>query len=183
MRETGFDPWVGKFPWRSKWLPTPVFLPGKSHGRRSPVGYSPWGRKESDTTVRLHLTSLHFRPQWRGWVALWSESVSSCVCVTSFLVCSVARCVRLFATLWTVAHQVPLSGGFSKQDYWSGLSCLPPGDLLHPRFNQHLCRLLLCRLSLHCWATGLAMNTNVDFYQSPYALVDGNLLWVIPLMF
>ena len=35
---------------------TPVFLPGESHGRRSLVGYSPWGRKESDTTERLHLT-------------------------------------------------------------------------------------------------------------------------------
>ena len=34
---------------------TPVFLPGESHGRRSMVGYSPWGRKESDTTERLHL--------------------------------------------------------------------------------------------------------------------------------
>ena len=44
-----FDPWVGKIPWRRKWQPTPVFLPGESHGQGSPVGYSPWGRKESDT--------------------------------------------------------------------------------------------------------------------------------------
>jgi len=36
----GFDPWVGKMPWRREWLPTPVFLPGKSHGQRSLVGYS-----------------------------------------------------------------------------------------------------------------------------------------------
>ena len=40
-----FDPWVGKIPWRRKWQPTPVFLPGKSHGQRSLVGYSPGGRK------------------------------------------------------------------------------------------------------------------------------------------
>ena len=40
--------------WRRKWEPTPVFLPGKSHGWRSLVGYRPWGRKESDTTERLH---------------------------------------------------------------------------------------------------------------------------------
>ena len=40
-----FDPWVGKIPWRRKWTPTPVFLPGKSHGQRSLVGYSPWGHK------------------------------------------------------------------------------------------------------------------------------------------
>ena len=39
-----------------KWQPTPVFLPGESHGQRSLVGYSPWGRKESDTTERLHFT-------------------------------------------------------------------------------------------------------------------------------
>jgi len=46
----GFDPWVGKIPWRRKRLPTPVFLPGESHGRRSLMGYSPWSHKESDTT-------------------------------------------------------------------------------------------------------------------------------------
>ena len=53
-RRPRFDPWVGKIPWRRKWQPTPVFLPGESHGGRSLVGYSPWGRKESDTTERLH---------------------------------------------------------------------------------------------------------------------------------
>ena len=51
----GFDPWVGKICWRRKWQSTPVLLPGKSHGQRSLVGYSPWSRKESDTTERLHL--------------------------------------------------------------------------------------------------------------------------------
>jgi len=40
-----FDSWVGKIPWRRKWQPTPVFLPGESHGQRSLAGYSPWGRK------------------------------------------------------------------------------------------------------------------------------------------
>ena len=40
-----FDPWVGKIPWRKKWQPTPVFLPGKSHGQRSLVGYGPWGHE------------------------------------------------------------------------------------------------------------------------------------------
>ena len=46
----GFDPWVGKIPWRRAWQPTPVSLPGESHGQRSLVGSSPWGRKELDTT-------------------------------------------------------------------------------------------------------------------------------------
>ena len=40
--------------------------------------------------------------------------------------------IQLFVTLWTVAHQAPLSMGFSKQEYWSGLPCPPPGDLLDP---------------------------------------------------
>ena len=39
-RRCRFDPWVGKIPWRRKWLPTPVFLPGESHGQRSPAGCS-----------------------------------------------------------------------------------------------------------------------------------------------
>ena len=54
MREIWVRSWVRKIPWRRKWQPTPVFLPGESHGWRSLVGYSPWGRKESDTTERLH---------------------------------------------------------------------------------------------------------------------------------
>ena len=49
-RRCGFNPWVGKIPWRTKWQPTPVFLPGASHGQRSLVGYSPGGCKESDPT-------------------------------------------------------------------------------------------------------------------------------------
>ena len=53
----GFDPRVGKIPWRRKWQPIPALLPGKSHGRRTLVGYSQWGRKESDTTERPH---FHF---------------------------------------------------------------------------------------------------------------------------
>ena len=54
MREPRLDPWVGKIPGRRKWQSTPVFLPGKSHGWRSLVGYSPCGHKESDTIERLH---------------------------------------------------------------------------------------------------------------------------------
>ena len=50
MQEIGFDPWLGKIPWRREWLPAPVFLPGKSQGQRGLVGYSPWGLKESDMT-------------------------------------------------------------------------------------------------------------------------------------
>ena len=45
-----FDPGAMRMPWRKKWHPTPVLLPGDSHGQRSLAGYSPWGHRESDTT-------------------------------------------------------------------------------------------------------------------------------------
>ena len=51
-------PWIRKIPWRRKWQPIPALLPGKFHGQRSLVSYSPRGRKELDTTERLHFTSL-----------------------------------------------------------------------------------------------------------------------------
>ena len=49
----GYNLWVGKIPWSRKWQPIPVFLPEKSHGQRSLVGYSPWGHEELDKTERL----------------------------------------------------------------------------------------------------------------------------------
>ena len=48
-----FDPWVGKIPWRRAWQPTPIFLPGESHGQRSLASYSPLGRKGSDATEQF----------------------------------------------------------------------------------------------------------------------------------
>ena len=68
-----FDPWVGKIPWRRKWQSTPVFLPGKSHGQRSLVGYSPWSRIESDMTEQL----LHFH---RADGLPWWLSGKECPC-------------------------------------------------------------------------------------------------------
>ena len=52
--DLGSIPGLGRFPRRRKWQPTPVFLPGKSHGQRSLVGYHPWGGKQSDMTERLN---------------------------------------------------------------------------------------------------------------------------------
>ena len=62
-----FKFWVWKIPWRRAWQPTPVSLPGESHGWRSLVGYSPWGSTESDMTERLSMNTpipiLSFNPQ------------------------------------------------------------------------------------------------------------------------
>jgi len=49
-RRHGFEPWVGKIPWRRAWQPTQIFLPWKSHGQKSQEGYSLWGCEELDTT-------------------------------------------------------------------------------------------------------------------------------------
>ena len=67
-----FDPWIRKISWRRKWQRTPIFLPGKYHGQRSLVGYSPRGPKELDTTEQLidwahtHTRTIH---QWAKWLA------------------------------------------------------------------------------------------------------------------
>ena len=79
-RRPRVDPWVGKAPWRRAWQPTPVFLPGESHGQRSLAGYSPWGHKGSDMTGRLTplpmlLWVLKGSPlPWAGGLGLGPES-------------------------------------------------------------------------------------------------------------
>ena len=55
----GFNPWDWKIPWRRIWQPTPVLLPGKSHGQRSLEDYRPWDHKESDMTEQLHFPSFY----------------------------------------------------------------------------------------------------------------------------
>ena len=79
-RRPRFNPWVGKIPCRWKWLPTPVFLPGESHGQRNLEGYSLWRCKELDTTERLNNNPLQCsclensmdRGAW--WPAVHGES-------------------------------------------------------------------------------------------------------------
>ena len=65
LLDLGFDPWVGKVPWRRERLSTPVFWPGEFHGL-----YSPWGGKESDTT------DFHFHPALR-WDPLGEKRVAA----------------------------------------------------------------------------------------------------------
>ena len=140
-----FNPWVQTISWRRKWQPTPVFLPGKSHGRWNLVGYSPWGRKESDTTERPHFLyfnlirsaktpfpnkatvmgpeyqdlDFHWRllfTCWASQVAQWVKNPPATQEKVKVKVKSLSR-VRLFATPWTIAYQVSLSMRFSRQGY------------------------------------------------------------------
>ena len=70
-----FDSWVGKIPGRRKWQPIPEFLPGESHGQRSLVSCSPWGRKESDTAECTHThAQLSFLEILWKW--LWHTQVT-----------------------------------------------------------------------------------------------------------
>ena len=78
--------------------------------------------------------------------------------------------VQLFATLWTVAHQVPLSMRFSRQEFWSGLPCLPPGDLPDPGTEQ--VGSLPLWVLYHCatWAL-VCIYIHIHTYVYIYALV------------
>ena len=78
--DLGLIPGSGRFPWRRKWQPTPVFLAGESHGQRSLEGYSLWGRKESDMTERL---TLHF-----SWIKGQKGVQKHCLCFPSHPQCS-----------------------------------------------------------------------------------------------
>ena len=86
-------------------------ISGDSGGQRSLTCYSPWVTKSwiwlSDWTIKTKMQKIKVKV----------NSLS---------------CVQLFATLWTVAHQAPLSMGFSRQEYWSGLPFPSPGDLPDP---------------------------------------------------
>ena len=92
--------------WRRKWQPTPMFLPGESQGWGSLVGCRLWGHTESD----------------------WSDlAAAAAACLLSRF-----SHVWLFVPLWTVACQSPLSVGFSRSEYWSGLPC-PSSGFSQPR--------------------------------------------------
>ena len=96
-----FNPWVWKIPWRRKWQPMTVFLPGKSHGQRSLAGFSPWGckrvrhdletKKQQESTMvgrrreRL-LTGCHLRGWWDD-VAVGNEVINHFYSRDGFVVC------------------------------------------------------------------------------------------------
>ena len=60
-RRLRFSLWVRKIPWRRKWQPTPVFLPGEFHGQRGLEGYSPWGHKQLNMTERLNNITNYYK--------------------------------------------------------------------------------------------------------------------------
>ena len=102
-QEYGLDAWVGKIPWRRAWQPTPVFLPGESHGQRSLMGYSLWGHREWNMTEAhaqnsVFLASMHrtgcpslctdlCKNKGQQTSFLSSTSVSVRICARTFIYC------------------------------------------------------------------------------------------------
>ena len=86
---------------------------------------SPWGCKQSDTTEQLNRTEL----------------IYMCVCVSvcaRTLICLVVQSYLIFAILWAVTCQAPLSTGFPRQEYWGGMPVSPPEHLPNQGSNLHL---------------------------------------------
>ena len=137
----------GSILWSRQWQPTPVFLPGESHGQRTLGGYSPWGHTEPDDRARPHW-QLDRDTEWlvesyqcqplpscleHSIIFIsskWSRTFRQVYKIILFL--QSGNAPLLSATPWTVAHQPPLPMGFSRPEFWSGLPCLPPGDLPDP---------------------------------------------------
>ena len=92
-RRHWFDPWIEKIPWKRRWQPTLIFLPGESHGLRSLVGYSPWDCKELDVTEHAH--------------TLTYACVCVCICVCVY-VCIYIYIPSLSNLPPTPHHPVPL---------------------------------------------------------------------------
>ena len=80
----GFDPWVGKIPWRRKWQSILVFLPGESRGRRNLVGYRPRGCKGLDMTEQLH---FHLSAHLRLLISLPAVLISSLCFILHDVLC------------------------------------------------------------------------------------------------
>ena len=87
LKRCGFSPWVGKIPWRRKWQPTPEFLPGELHGKRNLMGYSLWGRKESDTTEHTPMPFGHFSKLFGFSQSLSCIHVVQLLCDFLLLIC------------------------------------------------------------------------------------------------
>ena len=103
-------------PWRREWLHTPVCLPGEFHGQRSLMGYSPWGRRESDVTEHAHKNCYYLKK----WTIIFKNV---CFFICHFLLSrycyfcpylftgtlQLLSRIWFFVTPWTTAHQASLS--------------------------------------------------------------------------
>jgi len=127
--------------------PTPVLLSGKSHGQRSLVGSSPWGRKESDTTERLH---FHFSPSCIGE---GNGNPLQCSCLEN---------PRDGGAWWAAVYGVAQS--------WTQLKQLSISGSM-----GHICTLLGTRAFPFCWGKKATNNSNIGDEYSGGALIRTSL--------
>ena len=133
--------------WRRKWQSTPVFLPGKSLGQRDPGGYSPRGHKESDSTERLNnmfnntdirVVAKNVTRQTGIWIfkVLFHRLTKQGV-LNKLGMC--AKSLQLCLSLCDPMDCSPpgSSMGFPRQEYWSELPFLSPGDLPNQGIEPH----------------------------------------------
>ena len=128
-RSCGFDHWVARFPWRRKWEPTPVLLPGESHGRRSLVGCSLWGHKGLDSTERLNINNnCDARGgELRALVLLWPLSVRN----QAYMPCGAFHAPAL-------PHLMLVEGAsWPRQTYRAGVPCEMNAESLLGSFSPN----------------------------------------------
>ena len=162
----GFDPWAGQMPWRRNWQLTPVLLPGKFHGWRSLVGYSPWDCKELDTTEQLH------------WFKFLTEDFSL----------KVSAMHRLFGH-WLTRNQgrkpparIQQNGGAGQRQrepkqklYFSGREiCIPMFTAVFCFYN------LLCGILIYppvIWTTNIGQKNQLHWNTSVNCKTQGMWTW------
>ena len=127
------------------------------------------GKQYSWTYLQSRNRDIHREPVYghqggeKRWDELGDWDWHIYIYILHLCMLSLFNCVQLFAILWTVACQALLSMAFSRQKYWSGLPCPPPGDLTDPWSNPHYVWLLYCRQIPFHWATREAhINTSVS---------------------
>ena len=130
-RRHGFNSWV-KIPWRRKCQPTPVFLPGKSHGWKSLAGYNPPGHKRARCNLVTKQQKYLNQPNLMDFPNLSYHWVLLTIAVQSL------NHVWLFAMPWTAACQIPLSSTIS----WSLLKFMSI-ELVMLSYHLILCHPLL----------------------------------------
>ena len=101
-----------------------------------------WGRENKNKQTK---GLMGFELLLKPYIWSWKEYICKFeYCCTQGIECmhplpSHFSCIWLFATLWTIAHQAPLSMGFSRQEYWSGMPCPPTVDILNPNLPASAC--------------------------------------------
>ena len=145
--------------WRRKRQPTPVFMPGKSHGPRSLVGYNPWGRKESDTPERLLCVCVYcfISLNRNGQLLLLLLQMNN------MLECVLSRLCAILCNSMDCIPSGSLVHGIPRQEYWSGLPCSPLGDVPDPRIKPPA----LQADSLPSEPPGKPMDNNINTPKCP----------------